>query len=259
MKRLLLSFALITAFSAAGSLPAEDLTQLAGKWSVKKLNEQGQPYTQTIEVKQNKFVFQIIGGDDQVVVHAEGELKLEALGPFKSARFLHIRAGGSAANLDDVDDEYASVYALDDDTWTMASNFDKQRERKPSLDVYRRVKAAEARTLVIDEIEMADTPQSATWYFCFEAKAEGISRRFYVENKGYDKNQATIPVALQFPGLRVGQKCAFTMKLDDVDGDVCTEDVDNRSAGEFTVSERGSQSYKPEEHWRYTVRWHLQP
>jgi hypothetical protein len=45
--------------------------------------------------------------------------------------------------------------------------------------------------------------------------------------------------------------------LDDVDDDACTDEVDNRSAGEFIISERGSQSYKPEANWRYTVRWHL--
>ena len=79
----------------------------------------------------------------------------------------------------------------------------------------------------------------------------------YVENKGYEKNQVTIPVALELPKVKAGQKCSFKLQLDDVDGDACTEDVDNRSTGEFTISERGSQTYKPEDHWRYTIRWHL--
>jgi hypothetical protein len=42
-----------------------------------------------------------------------------------------------------------------------------------------------------------------------------------------------------------------------VDEDTCTEEVDNRSTGEFTASEKGSQIYKPESNWRYTIRWHM--
>jgi len=70
---------------------------------------------------------------------------LEKLGPFSSAKFYHIRGGPSAGNTQEVDDEYVSVYVLDDDTWTLSSNFDKQREnQKPGVDVYKRVKAAPA-------------------------------------------------------------------------------------------------------------------
>jgi hypothetical protein len=258
MKRLLLSFAFAAIWFIPAALRADEADLLAGKWSVKKVSDQGQNYTQTVEVKKDKFVFQILGADDSVVIHAEGDLKLEKLGPFNSVRFSHIRAGASAANLQDVDEEYVSIYLLDADTWTMAANFDKPRSQKPGVDVYRRVKAAaETSTLVIDEVQMTDTPQSATWYFCFEAKVEGVSRRYYVENKGYDKNQVTIPLALELPKVRAGQKCSFKMQLDDVDADTCTDEMDNRSTGEFALSERGSQTYKPEDHWSYTIRWHL--
>ena len=104
---------------------------------------------------------------------------------------------------------------------------------------------------------MADTPQVATWYLCFEANADETKGRHYVENKGYEKNQVTIPVALELAKVRAGQKCSFKLQLDDVDGDACSDEPDNRSTGEFTVSDKGSQSYKPEDNWRYTIRWHL--
>ncbi len=121
-----------------------------------------------------------------------------------------------------------------------------------------RVKAvAEPATLVIDEIEMADTPQSATWFLYLEAKVEGVTSSYHVEGKGYDKNQVTIPMALELPKAKAGQKCSFTLKLDDVDADVCTDEVDNRSTGEFMISNKGVQTFKPEDNWRYTLRWHL--
>ena len=56
------------------------------------------------------------GADDRAINHAEGDLKLGKLGSFNSARFFHIRAGDSSSNLDDVDDEYVSIYALDSET-----------------------------------------------------------------------------------------------------------------------------------------------
>src|SRR5438552_6075944 len=257
MKRLLFNFSLASTLFATTKLRADDAELLTGKWSVKRSND-GQNFTQTVEIKKDKFVFQILGPEDQVVLYAEGDVKFEKLGPFNSAHFFHIRGGQSASSLQDVDDERVNVYTLDGDTWMLASNFDKERDQKPSVEVYRRVKAtAQAGTLVIDELEVADTPQSATWFVCFEAKIDAANRRYYVENKGYDKNQVTIPMSLELPNVRAGQKCTFKMQLDDIDGDACSDEPDNRSTGEFSVSERGSQTFKPEDHWRYTIRWHL--
>lgn len=257
--RLIFSLAAAATLLSFAAQAADDLEALAGKWSVKKVNDQGQNYTQTFAVTKDKFVFQILGADDRVVLFAEGDLKLDKLGPFSAAHFVNIRAGKSASDLREVDDDHVSIYQLEGDTWTMASNLDKERERqKPSLDVYRRVKtSAEPATLVIDEIQMADTPQGAIWFLCFETTVEGVTHTYHVEDKGYDKNQVTIPVALEFSKVRPGQKCSFKMQLDDVDGDVCTEEVDNRSIGELTVSEKGEQTFKPEDNWRYTIRWHL--
>jgi hypothetical protein len=125
---------------------AEDLDAMSGKWSLKKVNGEGQNVTQTLEITKARFVFRILAADSHLLLHAEGDLKLEKLGPFSSARFLHIRAGESADDLSDVDDEYVNIYSLDTDTWTMVSNLDKQRnDQKPSLDIYKRVKPAETK------------------------------------------------------------------------------------------------------------------
>jgi hypothetical protein len=239
---------------------ADDTDTMIGKWSVKKVNAQGEKITQTFTIKKGKAVFQTFDAEGQPVLYAEGDLKLDKVGPFNAAHFVNVRGGSSADSLQDLDDEFVSVYRLDGDTLTMASFFDKEREQmQPSVDVYQRVKeaAAAASTLVIDEIAMTDTPQSATWYFCFEAKVGDVTKRYYVANKGYDKNQVTIPAALELPQVKAGQKCTFKMQLDDIDEDACSEEMDNQSKGEFTVSEKGEQAYKPEDNWKYTIRWHL--
>src|SRR6266699_1288634 len=259
MKRSILRFSCILSLLCAPGLFAGDADLLAGKWSVKKVNDEGKKYTQTIEIKpDNKFVFQILAEDNQTAFVAQGEFKLEKLGPFKAARFFHIKAGMVGSDLNAVDDEYLSVYVLGEETWTLASNFDQERDQKPALDVYQRVKSPSTQTLVIDEVEMADIPQSETWFVCFDVKTpDGTSHRYYVAGKGYDKKQVTIPAALELAKVSAGKKCSFTLQLDDIDDDACGDEPDNRSTGEFTASERGSQSYNPEEHWRYTLRWHL--
>ena len=255
MKLLLLYLSFALSLLAPSALLADDAELLAGKWSVNK-TEQGQKITQTIEIKKDKFTFEILN-EGQALLHAEGDVKFDKLGPFSSVRFFHIRAGDSASNLQDVDEERTSIYLIDGDTWTMASNFDAARQQKPSADEYHRAKAtAQGGTLVIDELEMANVPQ-ATWFVCFEAKAGDASRRYYVEGKEYTKNQVTIPIALELPKVQAGQKCSFKIQLDDVDGDACSDEPDNKSTGEFTISDKGSQSYKPEDNWRYTIRWHL--
>jgi len=260
MKRLLLNCSLAGAFFATGVLFADDGDKLTGKWSVKKVNDQGQSFTQTIEIKKDKFIFEIQGADGNTALHAEGDVKFVKEGPFNVAHFLHIRAGQSASDLQEVSEERKNVYALDGENWLMASNFEEDRNQTPSLDIYKRVKASGGGgggSLVIDEIQMTATPQVATWYFCIEVKLGDVTRRYYVENKGYDKSQVTIPVALELPKAQPGQKVTFKMQLDDIDGDACSDEPDQRSTGEFAVSERGSQSFKPENDWSYTIRWHL--
>lgn len=145
MKKLLSSVTLGTLLLGITAL-GDDLSSLAGKWSVKKTNDEGQAYTQTMEIKKDKFVFEIVGPDGNARLHAEGDVKLEKLGPFSSAKFFHIRGGQSESDMQDVDDEYVSIYTLDGDTWTMATGFDKDRERqKPSLDIYKKVKASDSK------------------------------------------------------------------------------------------------------------------
>ena len=256
---LLLSLAVSASLFSYVAAAADDSDALIGKWSVKKVNNEGQNITQTFTIKKGKAVFQMLGAEDRVIMHAEGDLKLDKVGPFNAAHFVNVHGGTSADNLQDVDDEFISIYRLDGDTLMMASFFDKDRDTmQPSVDAYHRVKeAAGASTLVIDEVVMADTPQSSTYYLCFEAKIGDVTRRYYVQNKGFDKNQVTIPVALELPQVKAGQKCSFKLSLDDVDEDACGEEADNNSKGEFTVSEKGTQAYKPEDNWKYTINWHM--
>ena len=86
---------------SAASAVAGDLQDLAGKWSVKKTNENGQVYTQVVEFKKEKFVFKMVSSEGKTFLHAEGDVKVEKLGPFKSVKFFNIKAGAAAVQPQD--------------------------------------------------------------------------------------------------------------------------------------------------------------
>jgi len=144
MKKQILSLLAIGGFAAMCATPAfsEELDTLAGKWTSQNTNEDGQRYTQQIEIKKNKFTFKISDADGGTRFYAEGDLKLEKTGPFKSVSFINIKAGQSSSDANPVDDTYTSIYTMaDDGALLVVMNFDKERDnQKPRLDVYRKAK-----------------------------------------------------------------------------------------------------------------------
>src|SRR6266550_2041186 len=260
MKRTFIILAAAFGFTALVTLssPADDLEALSGKWVAERADSQGRASRQILEIKKDKFTFRILRDGDQIALYAKGDVKAEPLGPFKTARFYNIQGGRSDSDLQPAEDDRTVIYTLGDNELTMASNFDKERSEPASVTKYTKAAAGdEAKTLVIDKIVMHTTPQTAEWYLCFEATVGDATRRFNIPNKTYEKEDVTIPTELALANVRKDQTCKFVMKLDDVAGDECTEEMDNKSTGSFTVTDGGSQAFKPEDHWRYTIYWHL--
>ena len=259
MKTIALSLTIAAVLSTLGPLPAlaNELDALAGKW-VAKVEAQGQAFKQVLEIQKNKFTFEVVRDDGKTALYAEGEVKAEEYGPFKAARFYNIRGGSSAADLQAVDEERTVIYSLGYNGMIVAANFDKERSEPATATKYTKMAAtAEAKTLVIDKIVMHKSPQSAEYYLCFDVTVGEATKRFNVPDKTYEKDGLTIATDLAIPNVSKDAICKFVLKLDDVAGDECTEEMDNRSASSFTVTESGSQEYKPEGQWRYTVYWHL--
>jgi uncharacterized protein (TIGR03067 family) len=123
---------LTRAFAADNS----ELDKLQGKWECKKTDENGQKLTLTMEFKKDKLTFKIDGG---ISIVATADVKLEKLGPFKTLTSRNIKYGSSEDSLQESDEQFAHVYQIDGDSLYMTSNFDKERDRPPGLDIYRRV------------------------------------------------------------------------------------------------------------------------
>jgi hypothetical protein len=134
---------------ASNSIAAEspDLAKLQGKWSTKRAGSDGQESSFTMEIKGEKLTFQAFRGDNELRFIAKANVKAEMQGPFRVMKITQIEAGGSASDLQPVNDDRSSVYFLKDDTLTLASNFDKERENeKPRVEVYERVETKAAST-----------------------------------------------------------------------------------------------------------------
>jgi hypothetical protein len=258
MQRNLVSLAAAFVFVTLGSAsaPADDLDALAGKWVADRTDAQGHAVKQILEINKNKFKFQATSPTDEHGIYAEGDVKVETLGPFKMAKFYNIQGGYTPSDLQPVDDDRTVIYTLGYNEMTVAVNFDKERDEPPMATRFTRA-AAETKTLVIDKIVMHKTPQAAEYYLCFDATVGETTQRFDLPNKGYEGTEVTIPTALAIGNARVEQTCQFVLRLDDVAGDESTEEADNKSTGSFTVSSSGSQTFKPEDGWNYTIYWHL--
>lgn len=125
----------LVALALGATAWADDLASLQGKWTVKKTGDRG-AYTQQLEIKDKKFIFKIVNADDAVAFVATGEVELKKQGAFNTARFFAIKAGRSDTELEPIEEERNSVYLLDGGQFYLASNFDKVRSEKPSVDAY---------------------------------------------------------------------------------------------------------------------------
>ncbi len=140
MKKIFTNIAAVSAFAVVSTVTAyaDDLQSISGKWSLKKTVD-GNAITQAVEIKKDKFTFSVKNSDGNTVLYAEGSVKVEKLSPFKSIKFFDIKAGRSATETESVDEVRQGIYQVEDGTWTLASNFDAERDQKPTVDVYSKV------------------------------------------------------------------------------------------------------------------------
>ena len=130
--------------AAITAADSSSLDALQGTWSTKRTNQEGQVISQTLEFKQDRMTFKMTGADGELRFFAKGAAAVQKLGPFQALKLTAIQAGRSEDSAESVDDERTSVFVVDGDTLTLASNFDKTRSgQPPRADTYSRGKAAE--------------------------------------------------------------------------------------------------------------------
>ena len=178
----------VCAILGSPSVCADDLDALTGKWVAERTDAQGRAFKQVLEINKSKFKFQITSAADDRGIYAEGDVKAERLGPFKTARFYNIQGGRSTSDLQPVDDDRTVIYTLGYNELTVAVNFDKEREEPPMATKFTKA-ARESKTLVIDKIVMHKTPQAAEFYLSFDATVGETTKRFHLADKTYQGNR----------------------------------------------------------------------
>ena len=84
----------------------------------------------------------MVDRDGQTRLYAEGDVKVDKAGPFKTLIFTNIKAGESDSDTSPIEETYTSIYKIgEDNSFMLITNFDKDRDQqKPSLDVYHKAK-----------------------------------------------------------------------------------------------------------------------
>jgi len=135
--RLVIALAVAFALTLT-SVRADDLTDLAGKWSMKRKMDDGQSVTQQIVFKESKFTFRMLTEGGSTLLHAEGVVKTATAGGIKVLSLTDIKAGTSDSDLNPVDEQFSAPFRLSGTTLYLASGLDREREESPRLDVYKK-------------------------------------------------------------------------------------------------------------------------
>jgi hypothetical protein len=146
MKRILLPLiaGLCLANLVTSTAFADDLDTVTGKWTTKRKTPDG-TLTETLEIKKDRFTFKIVGEDDSSVLYGEGDVKSEKSGSIQYLSFTNIKGGKSSDDIKPVDDDRACPYRLEDGKLYLAINFDKERDKAPYMETFKKAEATAKR------------------------------------------------------------------------------------------------------------------
>lgn len=130
------------------------LDDLQGKWSVTKTNGEGDRYTQHLDIKDSRLAFELRDGSGEVRFYAKGKIKAEKAGPLNVLIVSDIEAGRSSSELEAVNGDRTSVFAMREGKLVLVSNMDKERDNQPpTLDTYSREGGGRAATRPAPDME----------------------------------------------------------------------------------------------------------
>lgn len=117
--------------------------------------------------------------------------------------------------------------------------------------------------LVVDKMEVRETPQSGTWLMCFKAFApDGVESIFHIPNKEYEGDGIVIDFEnndhsrVELYDVTPGTEIRWWLGLDDDEADACS-DAEDRTSGTLIAKSRGAASFHPAGDWDFTLHWHI--
>lgn len=134
----LIALLCLTCFALLPAAAADDMSELAGKWSLKRKTDDGQSVTQQIIFKEGKFTFRIMTEAGSTMLQAEGTAKVATAGGIKVLSLTDIKAGTSDSDLNPVDEQFSLPFRVAGTTCYLASGLDRERAESPRLDAYKK-------------------------------------------------------------------------------------------------------------------------
>ncbi len=231
------------------SLNAATLEDFAGKWTTKRVNDDGQSVTMTMEFEGPKMHFRILDSSGEARFYAKAKTKLEKFGPFEALRFYDIQAGGSPDDTQPIDDERVSLVRLDGETFHLAGNFDRRRDNEtPSVDAYKRTakpaaESADAKFKGRWRVELTTGNDTSEGVLVLSPQGGGWSGS-YINDQGEERNFKKVAVeqnelVLEMDGNIDGNPVTFLSKAKltggKMTGTVMLKEQPNEVIGNWTA------------------------
>lgn len=128
----------LLALSSSAVVLADDLSDLAGKWQVKRRIADGQEVVQRLSFKEKQFTFRLETADGTLRLYAEGDASVQSVGNIKVLFLRNIKAGQSESDLQSIGEEFQAAFRIFEGMFYLTANLDKDRNEPPRMDGYRR-------------------------------------------------------------------------------------------------------------------------
>lgn len=212
------------------------LTALQGIWEGKRNTEDGTEQKQVLEIQGETLKFSLFKSDGELRLFAKGKTKVEKLGNIQILRLTDIQAGVTESDLQSIDDDRSTPFQISEDTLSLASNFDKDREnQKPRVDVYR-LKARPA-------ADSSNSKLVGTWKITAKIDDQESQHELQVTEvngalQGLVKSEGLADKVLKTLRLENGKVTMEVVR--EIDGSdaivICTADLkDGALSGTFTI------------------------
>lgn len=228
---------------------ASDLDALQGKWTAARTNQEGQVYSQAIEIEKDQLIFQIVDSDSKVRFFSKGTVKATSAVPFSILTINDIRAGHSQEDLQPVNDSRALVYTLRDGKLFLASNFDRERENeKPAAEIYIRKQTGEDDTKLLGKWKMDVMLNDNTFDYELRISKPGNQLEAVLvsprsgEHKckavRFDKGEVIIEIDRQIEGNQLTFRYQGKLTSDGLSGNVQIKGQEDQGSGTWKASKR---------------------
>lgn len=120
------------------AVQAADSSLPEGKWTMKRVTDDGTTVVQKIVINESKLTFRMMSEGGSTIIYAEGRARVEKAGDIKVLMLDNIKAGPSESEAQLITETFQAPFRLGYNTLYLASGLDRERDDAPRMDVYKK-------------------------------------------------------------------------------------------------------------------------